>query len=85
MQLVSMMILFLSIVAQSSAAVIAWRQLRLTGAYRFAWVIMSFALMLMIERRVVPFWEAATGHPINFINEIFGLVISVLMLVGVYT
>lgn len=82
MQALVPVILLISIAAQITAAVIAIQQLKSAGRYRFAWISISVALLLMVERRVAPLFSSLSGAQVNFFNEIFGLLISLLMLFG---
>ena len=51
-------ILLISIVFQLAAAIVALRQIALVkGNYRMAWGCVSFALLLMVERRASPLWR----------------------------
>ena len=43
------------------------------------------ALGLMVERRLAPLWrQIETGEAFNFADSVFGLLISVLMVIGMY-
>jgi two-component system sensor histidine kinase/response regulator len=74
-----------SIVLQLAAAVMALRLVRLTGR-RTACGLISFALVLMAIRRIIPFYHLFSGNPLSqpdFINEVLGLLLSLLMVLGV--
>jgi diguanylate cyclase (GGDEF)-like protein len=75
--------LVVSILMQAGAACIAFVQWPLALRYRLAWISISAALLLMIERRVESLWNVLHGNQVGLMNEIVGLVISVLMLFGV--
>ena len=79
-------ILLISIVFQLGAAIIALRQIpHVKGSYRFAWGCVSFALLLMVERRAFPLWRLLQeGLSSNLIDAYFGLAISLFMLIGAY-
>ena len=77
-------VVVLSICLQLTAAAWAIRLIRFTGR-RTAWYLISGALLLMAFRRMVALY-VLFGHGGGFateINEIVGLVISLLMFVGV--
>jgi PAS domain S-box-containing protein len=77
-------VVVLSICLQLTAAVWAIRLIRFTGR-RTAWYLISGALLLMAFRRMVALY-VLFGHGGGFateINEIIGLVISLLMFIGV--
>lgn len=75
--------LILSTIFQSLAALIALRGLHLAGSFRMAWVCISIALFLMVERRLLPLWHVYGGGREDPLNTFFGLMISVFMLAGV--
>jgi diguanylate cyclase (GGDEF)-like protein len=76
--------LALSIAAQLAAALIALRHLRSAGAYRFAWLCLSAALLLMIERRAMPLLLGLGGDQLDPLSSFVGLAISLLMVSGIY-
>lgn len=75
--------LVLAILMQAGAAWAAFRELPSVGRYRYAWVSISAALMLMIERRAESLWHLLHGDQVSTPNEIVGVLISFLMLSGV--
>jgi diguanylate cyclase (GGDEF)-like protein len=79
-------ILVLSVALQTAAAFIALVQVRkVEDRYRKAWLIVALALVLMVERRMVPLWlHISVGEVRSMMDSLFGLAISVLMVVGVY-
>ena len=79
-------VLLLSVVLQSSAALIALRQVgKVDDRYRMAWMIVALALVLMVERRMVPLWRhVSAGELSSMMDAWFGLAISMLMVTGVY-
>jgi diguanylate cyclase (GGDEF)-like protein len=79
-------ILGLSILAQTLAALIALRQVgEVSGRYQLAWGCLTLALILMIERRVAPLGRYLhTGDLPNTTDAMFGLGISVLMAIGIW-
>jgi diguanylate cyclase (GGDEF)-like protein len=78
------LLLATSVGLQAMAAVIAWRQIARAGRYRFAWGCVCAALMFMIERRAVPLLNAIEGRAEAIDQTIFGLLISLLMLIGIW-
>ena len=82
---VVLLVVGLSVVAQLAAAWVAMRQMsELLGRYRLAWGCLSLALVLMVERRAVPLWRMVQGDSVHAIDAYFGLLISLLMLLGVW-
>ena len=49
-----MLSLSASVVLQIAAATVAWGALRRAGRFRFAWICMSSALIVMVQRRLMP-------------------------------
>lgn len=64
---------------QLVAALLALRAMPHSGAYRYPWVALSFALLLMVERRIAPL-----AHPheslASLLDALFALLISALIL-----
>jgi diguanylate cyclase (GGDEF)-like protein len=58
-------------------------QMRLVGRYRYAWLAISLALALMVQRRVASLLELMQVGGDQYSSALIGLLISVLMLVGV--
>ena len=79
-------ILVLSAVLQAVAALIALRQVgQVDDRNRLAWLIVALALVLMVERRMVPLWRHINaGEVSSMMDALFGMAISMLMVVGVY-
>ena len=79
-------VLLLSVFFQSTAALIALRQFgKVDSRYRMAWLIVALALVLMVERRLVPLWRhVSAGELSSMLDAGFGLAISILMVAGVY-
>jgi hypothetical protein len=75
------LVLGLSIIAQTLAALIALRQVgEVSGRYRLAWGCVTLALILMVERRAAPLWRyLQTGGLPDATDAMFGLGISVSM------
>jgi len=74
-----------SIPLQIVAAVMAVRLIRVTG-HSAAWVFISLALVLMTFRRGIPLARALLGGASSQpdpLNELIGLVLSALMVVGI--
>ncbi len=79
---------FIAILVQVLAAFFALKLIRLTG-FRTAWVFIAFAFCLMAARRVfsshpISLWAFGTLDPPDLVDSSFALVISVLMLSGVF-
>lgn len=80
-----MLVIGLSVAAQVVAAWMAMRQMsELAGRHQLAWGCLSLALMLMVERRALPLWRMAQGESVHALDAYFGLLISLLMLLGVW-
>lgn len=79
-------ILVISLILQTTAAVIAASQINAVKRnYVIAWICVSFALLLMVERRLAPLWRLLVqGQSSSFLDANFGLAISILMLIGNY-
>ncbi len=71
-----------SILLQVTAAVLAWRLVRVTG--RSPWLLLSAAFLLMAGRRSLTLWNTARGASRPDVDaEIVALGISTLLVVGV--
>lgn len=79
-------ILVLSVALQTLAATMALRQVgKVDDRYRMAWLAVAMALILMVERRLVPLWRhISVGEASSMMDALFGVAISMLMVVGVY-
>ncbi len=77
-------ILIASIVLQIAAAVAAMLQVGHASRFRFAWVCVSLALLLMVERRVEPLLMLRADPDPRWVNNVTGLLISILMAAGVF-
>jgi diguanylate cyclase (GGDEF)-like protein len=79
-------ILVLSAGLQTAAAYIALQQVgKVDDHYRIAWLIVALALVLMVERRMVPLWRHIdAGEVSSMMDALFGMAISICMVVGVY-
>ena len=78
-------ILFISVLLQIVAAVLAFRLMRVTEA-RAAWILIAIGLVLMAVRRIVdvlPFLHVEVTPNITLLDDLIGVVISVLMVAGV--
>ena len=79
-----LVILFLAVVLQVMAAVLALRLIRVTGHWK-AWLLLSAALILMAARRLISFTRAEWGLAgTDALNDGLGLGISAAMLAGVW-
>lgn len=81
----------LSTLIQFGVAWVAWSGVREAGRYRFAWRLLSLATLLMLERRVVPFYLAVKSlrtisdfhtKAISPLDSTIALLISTLLLFG---
>ena len=78
-------ILFISVLLQAVAAVLAFRLMRVTQA-RAAWILIAAGLVLMAVRRIIdvlPFLHVEVTPNITLLCDLIGVVISVLMVAGV--
>lgn len=77
-------VLIFSVLFQLSAAILAFRLISLTGK-TFSWVLISTALLLMSIRRIIPLYHIFSNlrYPVDFLNEIIGLILSMLMFFGI--
>ncbi|MFZ5863050.1 MAG: sensor histidine kinase [Nitrospirota bacterium] len=79
-------ILTISTVLQVTAAALAFRLIRVTG-WVTAWVCVASAISLMAVRRVITLYGLSRGEiprPIDPVAETVALVISLLMVIGLY-
>lgn len=76
-------VLIVSVVVQAVAVAIAVGQMRLVGKFRYAWLTMSAAMALMVQRRAADFSDLLEGNADPIVSDVIGLLISALMLVGV--
>jgi diguanylate cyclase (GGDEF)-like protein len=79
-------ILVISVIIQVTAAIIASSQIKeIKDGYQIAWILMCIGLFLMVERRVAPLWRLLEhGEISSIIDAYFGLVVSILLLIGNY-
>ena len=78
-------VLAASILLQLTAAVLAVRLIRVTGAGR-AWTLIALAVFLMAVRRGITLYRLASGdlaHPPDLPAELLSLGVSALMVLGV--
>jgi len=75
-----------SVAVQALAAWVALSQMgNVMGRYRLAWGCVALALAFMVQRRLAPLWRLITsGETSNLADAIFGLAISLLMVIGLY-
>lgn len=76
-------LLALSVLVQFAAALVGMSQMRLVGRYRYAWLAISLALALMVQRRAASLLELMRSGRDQYSSAMVGLLISVLMLIGV--
>lgn len=80
----AMATLVVSIGFQVSASILALKLIRLTGKSG-SWLLISGALLLMSMRRIIPLHSFIKYNaPINFPNELVGLLLSILMFLGIW-
>jgi diguanylate cyclase (GGDEF)-like protein len=77
--------LVLSVLCQIVAAVAAIRQMPNAGSFRFGWLCLSAALLLMTARRAGPLYDALVHEQKDPGGALLGLTISFLLMVGVLT
>ena len=80
------LIIGFSALLQIAAAFFALRLIRVTGV-RIAWVLIASAFCIMAIRRIIALAQLLAGEPPqagDFVVESVGLVISILMLAGVF-
>jgi len=78
-------VIALSIAVQTTAAVMAFRLIAVTGR-KTAWVLISLALTLMAVRRLIPLYHLISGRvsvPPDLLFESIGLILSMAMALGV--
>ncbi len=78
-------VLVASILLQLTAAGLAVRLIRITGAGR-AWTWIAMAVLLMAVRRCIILYRLSSGdltHPPDLVAELISLVISALMVLGI--
>jgi two-component sensor histidine kinase len=79
----AVMTLLLSVAFQVAASILALNLIRLTGKSS-SWLLISGALLLMSVRRIISLYTmVGFNWTINFVNEIIGLVLSILMFLGI--
>jgi two-component sensor histidine kinase len=78
------LILIFSILFQLSAAAYALYLIKFTG-FKYSWIFISSALILMGVRRIIPLLSiiSGTNYAFDLTNEVIGLVLSFFMLIGV--
>jgi two-component system, cell cycle sensor histidine kinase and response regulator CckA len=84
-QTLLIIVLGISAVIQTVAAIIAFRLIGITGR-RAAWGLISAALALMAMRRIIPLYHLLSGDQFvgnDSLNESIGLLLSMLMVLGV--
>jgi signal transduction histidine kinase len=78
-------VLACSIILQLTTAVLALRLIRLTGR-RTAWSLIAVALVFLSSKRAIPLYRLLSGDSAiapDLSNELIGLVVSLLLLLGV--
>ena len=78
----------IAVLLQLTAALFSLKLIRVTGKWS-SWILISSALCLMAIRRSLSLWDLLSGNPngiisfFDFMDSIFALAISALMLAGV--
>lgn len=80
----TLLVLALSVVLQLVAAVFALRAIQHSGRFRYPWLALAVALLLMVERRALPLVAALNDVPADFVNSLFGLLISAFMMLALF-
>jgi diguanylate cyclase (GGDEF)-like protein len=70
--------LAVSALLQLGAALLALRAMPHSGSFRYAWIALSLALLLMVERRIQPLLEFRDGAA-DLANALLALLISALI------
>jgi diguanylate cyclase (GGDEF)-like protein len=74
-----------SFLLQAAAGIISLAlTFRISGIYRWAWISLSSGLLLMLSRRALPLLEIYSSGHYHLSDAVFSLVISLLLLGGVY-
>ncbi|MBN1501305.1 MAG: sensor histidine kinase [Spirochaetes bacterium] len=80
-------VLIASMLIQLIAALYALWLIKITG-FKYSWILISSALILMTVRRIIPlyifFSGSAASYTLNLPVEITGLILSVCMLTGIF-
>jgi diguanylate cyclase (GGDEF)-like protein len=71
-----------SMLFQVVAAAIALVQMQKAGRFRLGWLALSIALLLMIERRIVPLHNALSHNEYDPTDALLSLCISALLMLG---
>ncbi len=66
---------------QLTAALLALRAIPHSGGYRYPWIAVSIALLLMVERRVQPLLDFH-DQPMDLLDGLYALAISALLVFG---
>lgn len=78
----SFTVLSASVLLQLIAAVLALCALPYSARYRYPWILLSLALLFMVERRAVPLYSVLHGGSMDLFIELIGLVISTFMVIS---
>ena len=76
-------LLALSICVQCATAGCALLQLRKVRLFRYAWIALSLAMILMIETRATQFTSAFAGEHANWVSAALAVSTSVLLFYGI--
>ncbi len=83
--MLTQLVVSVSIALQFAAAIYALLLIKVTGK-QYAWILISVALFLMGIRRLIPLYYSIVtpaSYPLDLTNELIGLSLSLLMLLGV--
>ncbi|MGE5386135.1 MAG: GGDEF domain-containing protein [Betaproteobacteria bacterium] len=78
----SIVLLVFATIAQLVAVILALMQMERAGKYRAAWGCVSFALLLMLGRRVPPLERAISVAIYDFSDAVITMAISVFLVMG---
>ena len=81
---VNVLIIGLSVVFHSIAAILAFRLIRITG-HKIAWILITVSIIIQLIRRLMSFWFVVPGRMTvsPFPDEFIALLISIFMLLGI--
>lgn len=84
MESLLVIILIFSILFQLTAAIYSVYLIKFTG-FKYSWIFLSSALLLMSVRRAIPLYYllSHSSFSINFTSELIGLLLSILILFGI--
>jgi PAS domain S-box-containing protein len=87
LQFILLLTLTASVILQFCAAFFAFRIVKFSRK-ALSWILISLALLLMAVRRAITFYgliSGGTSCPVNFYAELIALVISLLLVIGLFS